>query len=109
VQQFERMQRYIKNIEAQEYQYRYNFLGLFGFIINKPIKRKKAFFCSQFVATVLKQGNLVEFEKPLALISPNDLKDVSKLQFVYQGKLKDYTKNIDEKARFSFRCFPLGV
>lgn len=107
--QFERMQRYIKNIEAQEHQYRYNLLGLFGFILNKPIKRNKAFFCSQFVATVLKQGNLVEFEKPLALISPNDLKEVFKLHLVYQGKLKDYTKNLDENARYSYRFFPIGV
>ena len=53
--QIQKMNHYIKEIETQKEEYRYNLLGLFGFIFNKPIKRKKAFWCSQFVATVLKE------------------------------------------------------
>lgn|SRR5699024_6613970 len=39
--QSEKMKRYIRKIDAQKEQYSYNFLGLFGFIIRRPIKRKK--------------------------------------------------------------------
>lgn len=39
--QMQKINRYIKEIEAQKENYRYNFLGLFGFLLNKPIKRKK--------------------------------------------------------------------
>lgn len=104
--QFEKMGRYIQYIEAQKKQYRYNFLGLFGFILNKPIKREKAFFCSQFVASVLKEGNITNFEKPLSLIAPHDLQKVSNLQLVYLGKLKDYNNNVGEHARCAYQFHP---
>ncbi|MEH7113821.1 hypothetical protein V7124_15720 [Neobacillus niacini] len=101
--QLQRMNHYLRKIEAQKKEYRYNFLGLFGFMFNTPINRKKAFFCSQFVASVLKEGNILHFEKPLPLISPHDLQKISTFQFEYEGKLKDYPfGNKAERARTSF-------
>ena len=41
--QMKKMNRYIKEIEAQKGQYHYNLLGLLGFLLNKPIKEKKHF------------------------------------------------------------------
>ena len=88
--QLQKMNCYIKEIEAQKGEYRYNLLGLFGFLFNKPIKRKKAFFCSQFVATVLKECNIIDFGKSPSLVAPNDLQKVLKFKFVYEGELKAY-------------------
>lgn len=88
--QVQKMKCYIKGIEEDKESYRYNFLGLFGFLLNKPINRKKAFFCSQFVASVLKECNNINFKKPLSLIAPDDLQKVSQFHLVYEGKLKDY-------------------
>src|SRR5699024_11650887 len=87
-----KMKRYIRKIDAQKEQYSYNFLGLFGFIIRRPIKRKKSFFCSQ-VASVLKESNVIDFDKPLSLIAPNDLQQVANFRLEYRGKLVDYTNN----------------
>ncbi|MGM0901595.1 MAG: hypothetical protein ACQEXB_10930 [Bacillota bacterium] len=107
--QSEKMKHYIQEIEAEKEHYRYNFLGLFGFILNKPIKRKKAFFCSQFVASVLKVGNIIDFEKPVSLVAPNDLQKLSNLQLEYQGKLEDYPNtNVDTIARFSVQLHPIS-
>ena len=80
--QIQKMNHYIKEIETQKEEYRYNLLGLFGFIFNKPIKRKKAFFCSQFVATVLKEYNIIDFGKSPSLVAPNDLQKVLKFKFI---------------------------
>jgi hypothetical protein len=100
--QIQKMKQYLQEIEARKKQYRYNFLGLFGVMFNKPLKRKNAFFCSQFVAFVLKESAIMDFEKPLALIAPYDLQCVSTVQLVYEGKLKDYQNdNKTEKL-----CFP---
>ena len=97
--QIQKMNHYIKEIETQKEEYRYNLLGLFGFIFNKPIKRKKAFFCSQFVATVLKECNIIDFGKSPSLVAPNDLQKVLKFKFVYEGELKAYqNKGIDENV-----------
>jgi hypothetical protein len=88
--QLQRMKYYLQEIEKKKKQYCYNFLGLFGVMFNKPVKRNNAFFCSQFVAFLLKESNIIDFHKPISLITPNDLQTVSKIQFVYEGKLKDY-------------------
>lgn len=97
------IKRYIKKMEEQKEYYRYNFLGLFGFIVKKPIKREKALFCSQFVASVLKECNIIDFEKPLSLITPNDLQEVSELKLVYEGKLKAYPN----KGESNELCVPI--
>ena len=64
--QFEKMHSYIRVMDIQKEAYRYNFIGLFGVLLKKPIDRKNAFFCSQFVATVLKEGQILETIKEKA-------------------------------------------
>ncbi|MFD1385964.1 hypothetical protein ACFQ4Z_04055 [Oceanobacillus oncorhynchi subsp. oncorhynchi] len=88
--QLKMVKQYIQEIQSKKEQYHYNFIGLFGFLLNKPIKRNKAFFCSQFVASVLEESGIYDFEKPLSLIAPYDLKDIPALQLEFQGKLSDY-------------------
>jgi hypothetical protein len=108
--QIQRMNHYIKKIESQKGEYRYNLLGLLGFILNKPIKRKKAFFCSQFVATLLKECNIIDFGKSPSLVAPNDLQKVSKFQFVYEGELKGYlNKGIGENVHVPFHFIPVEM
>src|SRR3954454_23332475 len=46
--EYQRMSQYIQEIAAKKEHYRYNFIGLFGVLFKTPIKRKNAFFCSQF-------------------------------------------------------------
>lgn len=90
--QIQKMKHYLREFEAQKKDYRYNFLGLFGVMFNKPIKRQNAFFCSQFVAFLFKESNIIDFDKPLPLITPHDLQTASQFQFLYEGKLKDYPR-----------------
>lgn len=87
-----RMQHYISRIEAQKEYYRYNLIGLFAIILNMQLKRENAFFCSEFVASVLKQSDAIDFNTPLSLVAPHDLQTLENLELVYQGKLKDYQK-----------------
>lgn len=110
--QIQKLNYYLQEIEAQKKHYRYNFLGLFGVMFNKPVKRNNAFFCSQFVAYLLKESTVIHFQKPISLIAPHDLQCVSTFQIVYEGKLKDYQTEIKaekqcipvkEKAVFSHR------
>jgi len=90
--QIQKMNEYIQTMEEQAHLYRYNLIGLFAIMFNKPMKRKNAFFCSQFVASVLKECEIIDFQKPLSLITPHDLQEAENFQLVYQGNLKDYTK-----------------
>ncbi|MFD1851690.1 hypothetical protein [Oceanobacillus bengalensis] len=88
-EQIRYMLDYIKKIEAQKHLYRYNLLGLFFLTFNKRMDRKHAFFCSEFVATVLNKGNVVQFDKALSFVTPHDFHEVDTFQLEYQGDLAD--------------------
>ncbi|WP_096271159.1 hypothetical protein [Paucisalibacillus globulus] len=99
---FQKMHRFIQLIESNKDYYRYNLIGLFGVMVKKPIKRKNAFFCSQFVASVLKESNTINFEKDVCLVQPNDILGVADFELVYEGRLRDYQQGaIGERVHTS--------
>lgn len=86
-EQLNKMKKFIQRIEENKRKYKYNLIGLLTYTIKKPSYRKNAYFCSQFVAHVLKEGGVVQFNKPFSLISPYDLQCLEHLQFEYEGPL----------------------
>lgn len=91
--QYQRIQQHIEEMEKQQHDYRYNFIGLFAVALNKKWNRRNAFFCSQFVATVLKESGVLDLTKPLCLVTPHDLQEVPLFQLIYQGDLEAYSQN----------------
>ncbi|WP_077324189.1 hypothetical protein [Virgibacillus siamensis] len=89
-EQCEKMINYIQKIKEQQDQYRYNLLGLFAIILRIRFNRENAFFCSQFIATVLAECGVTTFPKPPSLVTPHDLPQVAGFQLVYRGKLSDF-------------------
>lgn len=87
--QIEKMKIFIHKIEMEKHLYGYNLLGLITIIINKPYQRKRAFFCSEFVAQVLDEGGICQLQKPISLVSPNDLQSLENLQLEFEGQLAD--------------------
>lgn len=86
----------INRFETDKYIYGYNLIGFAGFIVNIPIKRDKAFFCSQFVGEVLKQGGVDFTDKPSELVKPSDFLHHDKFQEVYTGDLIEFLTNPSE-------------
>lgn|SRR5690625_2897971 len=89
-QEYERILISIKKIEKRQNDYRYNFLGLLGILFRIKIKRKRAFFCSQFVATMLRNADSIHLSKPSYFITPSDLRSQLNMNLIYKGKLGDY-------------------
>ena len=85
----------IRLFERDKESYTYNLIGLLGIVANRPVKRKKAYFCSQFVDEVLEQSGIKLFDKPAGLVTPRDFQCCSKLKFVYGGRLLDYTQRAE--------------
>ena len=105
--EFQRMSQYIQEIAAKKEYYRYNFIGLFGVLFKKPIKRKNAFFCSQFVASVLKESKAIDFEKDLSLIEPSELPHSANFQLIFEGRLKGYQNRVmNEGVRVPYPIVP---
>jgi hypothetical protein len=67
--------------------YRYNLVGLLGVLLNIPIQRTDAYFCSQFVSYLLIEASIATFDKPPELITPQDIQSLPGLIPMYQGKL----------------------
>ena len=89
---YERMKVRIHEIEMEKHKYRYNFIGLFGVLFNKEIKREHAFFCSQFVATILNECEEKIVSCSPYLIQPHHFIVSERLELVYTGKLAGYPK-----------------
>ncbi|WP_179298867.1 hypothetical protein [Evansella halocellulosilytica] len=84
------MKDFIKHIEKQKECYRYNLLGLFAILIDKQITRNNAFFCSQFVATILQTSEVIHFNKPLSHVTPRDVIAGHEFERIYEGPLSQY-------------------
>ncbi|SEN66283.1 hypothetical protein SAMN04487786_0011 [Paenisporosarcina quisquiliarum] len=95
--EYQKMYQYVQEISAKRKYYRYNFIGLFGVMFKKPINRKNAFFCSQFVASVLKESQIIGFEIDHSLVEPYDLPHSANFQLIYEGRLSDYKDSIMNK------------
>lgn len=97
-EQYFKMRNFIQDIEKKQHHYRYNLLGLIGFAFNKPINREHAYFCSEFVATVLQEGEVLESQRSPSLVAPHDLQNVSFFKLTYQGRLTDFPFTQKEKV-----------
>ena len=77
--------------------YKYNFIGLFGVMMQREVRRERAYFCSQFVAMLLKVGGLNVYQNP-ALMTPHCISQLPYLEKVYAGKLADYLQSVRSPA-----------
>ncbi|SER89642.1 hypothetical protein SAMN04487944_11255 [Gracilibacillus ureilyticus] len=80
----------VKKMETETDQYRYNLLGLVGVLLNLEWQRERAFFCSEFVATMLREAGVYTDAKPACLTKPQDLKEWQQLTLIYHGDLAHY-------------------
>ncbi len=80
----------IAEFELERENYRFNLVGFAGLAAGFPIQRKYAYFCSQFVSTVLQKAGIKLVDKPPGLVKPSDFPNNKRLMLIYEGKLADY-------------------
>lgn len=90
ISEFERMRRIILQIEREKELYKYNLIGLIGVAMNIEIPRAHAFFCSQFVATIMKECVHFKLETPAYFVQPHHFEQHPSLQLIYEGALQGY-------------------
>ncbi|TCZ80971.1 hypothetical protein E0485_01425 [Paenibacillus albiflavus] len=87
---YEQIRSHINEIERNKELYKYNLLGLFGVLFNIQINRERAYFCSQFVATILKENGVAISPKEPVFVTPQDIEQAPVLNEVYRGCLQKY-------------------
>lgn len=89
-EQYDQLKSEIEIFKQNRKKYSYNFLGIVGVMIHKPVNSKNRYFCSQFVAHLLEKSGIHLFNKSSGLVRPFDIRMCPKLKKIYQGKLVDY-------------------
>ncbi|MDD4035967.1 MAG: hypothetical protein PHS45_01410 [Bacilli bacterium] len=80
----------IQKFNSNKNKYSYNILGLIGVILRKEFRRKNKYFCSQFVATILKDSGIELIPKKPCFTTPFDFAESEYLSFIYEGALSQY-------------------
>lgn len=83
--QYQKLRSELSRFEYNNSHFKYNIVGYAGFVVNYPIKRKDAYFCSQFVGEVLQNAEIINFSKPIELLRPYDFTRTTKTKKVYEG------------------------
>lgn len=77
-----------------EAKYSYNLLGVLGIPFKLQVEREKAFFCSQFVASLFEECGLNVVGKPAAAVEPDDFRSSEMLELVYKGDLRNLVQPV---------------
>ena len=64
--------------------------------MNKSINRNHAYFCSQFVATIVNESGMKMFTMKPNLVQPHHFAQLKCLKRVYEGDLQSYIQNVRE-------------
>lgn len=81
------IQGFIENKDA----YHYNFIGLFGVLLNRPVLRKNYYFCSSFVADVSYQSGVIKELDTPHMVKPHDFESLLETsEIIYEGLMSDY-------------------
>ena len=90
------VERFVTNKDL----YRYNFLGLFGILFNRPLDRNYHYFCSQFVYSMLKKHGIVTFDKVPGLVQTIDLFEIDNKSILYEGFINGLREGISIESSF---------
>lgn len=86
------IEKIIHDFVERKQAYRYTQLGVVLGLLHIPFVKRDHYFCSQFVAEVLKKSEALPLKKHCALYFPRDFVKLSETSLIFQGNLSGYTK-----------------
>jgi hypothetical protein len=73
---------------------KYNYLGVLGVTMNKGIEHKNRYFCSELIANILKEVELLDIDRPPVLTKPMDFLEDDSYIMTYEGDVRGYLRGI---------------
>lgn len=89
---YESIKKIIHEFVDHKSDYSYTQLGVALGLAHIPLVRKNQYFCSYFVAEVLKRSEAMKLKKNSALYFPRDFLKMPETSLIFQGNLKGYTR-----------------
>ena len=84
---YSRIKEYLTTFVDNKENLHYTKFGVFCCLVGIPFKQKNHYFCSQFVAEVLKYCNVSHLSKPCSLYLPKDFSRLAEIRLSFQGDL----------------------
>lgn len=88
----------VRKIMRNSHIYSFNIIGLLLCHFKIPYRRRKHFFCSQFVSEILRRSKALELPKDSSLMKPSDYMRISKLSCLYEGILGDLIEKLSKEG-----------
>ena len=92
---YNEIKEYINGFVERKNELKYTKFGVAMCMMGIPFKRKQHFFCSQFVADVLKRCNVKRLGKPTVLYLPHDLNTLLKENIMFKGNHESFLKRFN--------------
>lgn len=86
---FSKLESNLDAFRENPFIYKYNFIGLIGVLLNRPMGNRDHYFCSQFVASMIQDSGIYDFGKNSRLVTPEDFHMIPGLEKIYEGRLSD--------------------
>ncbi|MRG87190.1 hypothetical protein [Salinibacillus xinjiangensis] len=88
--QVEKMKRIMNVFIRNNDKFLYNILGVIGVSLREPVEFSNSYFCSQFVADILKRSGIKLWDKLPVMVTPDDFRNNKHLELIYEGKLFEF-------------------
>lgn len=89
-EQYNNLVKIIKYMKKNSQDYGYDYLGIILRFLKIPITFKNKYVCSYFVAQLLEDANIYDFDKDTCFVNPKDFEKISDLNLIYTGKYAMY-------------------
>ncbi len=86
-EQYEKLTLELIKMRSEQNKYKYNLLGLLNFILHINLKRKNKYFCSEFVAEMLRRIDVLPVQYTPQKTRPIDFTKMPIFSELYSGKL----------------------
>lgn len=73
---------------------KYNYLGILGMTMNKAIEHNNRYFCSELIAKILQEVELLDLDRPPVLTKPMDFLEDKSYIMTYEGDVTGYLSKI---------------
>lgn len=91
---YNEIEKIIEEYKKEEEKYKYNYLGILGIVFNKEIEQNNRYFCSQLIADILNEVEMVNLVKPPVLTRPMDFIEDDEFVKIYEGDVEGYLTGI---------------
>lgn len=87
---YENLVKLLENMQKKKDNYKYDYIGVIARWFKIPVRFKNRYVCSYFVASVLKQTKIYDFNKKCYYVEPKDFDNMKGVSLVYKGLYNTY-------------------